>query len=40
MVKKSRSGSGMNIPHQISVSLETIFELKIFVLFDADQESF
>ncbi len=36
MGKKSRSGSGMNIPDQISESLETIFWLKILKFFDAD----
>jgi hypothetical protein len=35
MGKKSRSGSGMNIPNHISESLETIFfGLKILKLFD------
>jgi hypothetical protein len=37
-VKKSRSGSGMNIPDHISVSLETIFEVKIRKFFDADAD--
>ncbi len=32
--------SGMNIPDHISESLETIFELKIIKLFDADPEYF
>jgi hypothetical protein len=36
MGKKSRSGSGMNIPDHISESLETIFGLKILKFFDAD----
>ncbi len=33
---QSRSGSGMNIPDHISVSLETIFGFKILKLFDVD----
>jgi hypothetical protein len=36
MGKKSRFGSGMNIPDHISESLETIFGLKRLGLFDAD----
>jgi hypothetical protein len=36
--KKSRSGSGMNIPDHISESLETIFCLKILKLFDTDPD--
>jgi hypothetical protein len=32
MDKKSRSGSGMNIPGHISESLETNFGLKILIL--------
>jgi hypothetical protein len=37
MGKKSRSGSGMNIPDHISESLETIIlGLKILKLFDVD----
>jgi hypothetical protein len=39
MGKKSRSGSGMNIPEHISESLEAIFELKILKFFDADADS-
>jgi hypothetical protein len=35
MDKKSRSGSGMNIPDQ---SLETFFELQIIKFFDADPD--
>jgi hypothetical protein len=31
-----KSGSGMNNPDQISESLETIFWVKIFKVFDAD----
>jgi hypothetical protein len=38
-VKKSRSGSGMNIPDHISESLETIFWIKILKFFDADPDS-
>ncbi len=36
MGKKSRSGSGMNIPDRISESSETIFGLKMLKLFDSD----
>jgi hypothetical protein len=36
MGKKSGSGSGMNSPDHISLSLETIFEVKILKLFYAD----
>jgi hypothetical protein len=39
-VKKSRSGSGINIPDHISWSLEIIFWLKIIKFLDADPESF
>jgi hypothetical protein len=39
MGKKSRSGSGMNIPEHISESLETIFGIKILKFFDADADS-
>jgi hypothetical protein len=39
MGKKSRSGSGMNIPDHISESLETIFGVKILKFFDADADS-
>jgi hypothetical protein len=38
MGKKSRSGSGMNIFGHISVSLETIFWVKILKFFDADAD--
>jgi hypothetical protein len=38
MGKKSRSGSGMNIPDHISENLETFFGLKILKLFDADND--
>ncbi len=38
MGKKSRSGSGMNIPDHISESLETIFWLKILKFCDADPD--
>ncbi len=38
MGKKSRSGSGMNIPDHISESVESIFGLKIFKFFDADPD--
>jgi hypothetical protein len=38
MGKKSRSGSGMNIPDHISESLETIFGLKILKFFDGDPD--
>jgi hypothetical protein len=36
--KKSRSGSGMNIPDNISESLETNFSVKILKFFDADAD--
>jgi hypothetical protein len=36
MGKKSRSGSGMNIPDQIPESLETMFWIKALTFFDAD----
>jgi hypothetical protein len=39
MGKKSRSGSGMNIPDHISESLEIIFWVKILKFFDADPGS-
>ncbi len=39
MGKKSRSGSGMNIPEHISERLETIFGIKILKFFDADADS-
>jgi hypothetical protein len=38
MGKKSRSGSGMNIPGHISESLETNFKVKILKFFDADAD--
>ncbi len=38
MGKQSKSGSGMNIPHHISESLETIFWVKILQFFYADPE--
>jgi hypothetical protein len=38
MGKKSRSGSGMNIPDHNSESLETILGLKILKFFDADPD--
>jgi hypothetical protein len=38
MGKKSRFGSGMNIPDNISESLETIFWVKILQFFDADAD--
>jgi hypothetical protein len=38
MGKKSRSGSGMNIPHHISERLETIFQIKILNFFDGDPD--
>jgi hypothetical protein len=38
MGKKSRSGSGMNIPDHISESLETIFWLKILKFLNADPD--
>jgi hypothetical protein len=38
MGKKSRSGSGMNIPDHISHSLETIFWVKILKFFDANAD--
>jgi hypothetical protein len=37
-VKKSKPGSGMNIPDHISKSLETIFLIKILKFFDADPD--
>jgi hypothetical protein len=37
--KKSRSGSGINIPDHISESLETIFKVKILEFFDPDPGS-
>jgi hypothetical protein len=37
-VKKSRSGSRMNIPDHISESLETIFWVKMLKFFDADPD--
>jgi hypothetical protein len=39
MGKKSGSGSGMNKPIHISVSLETIFWLEILEFFNADPGS-
>jgi hypothetical protein len=36
MGKKPTSGSGMNIPDHISLSLETIFGLKILEFFDEE----
>ncbi len=39
MCKKSGSGSGMNNPDHISVSLETIFWVKILKFFDAGSGS-
>jgi hypothetical protein len=36
MGKQSKSRSGMNIPHHISESLETIFWVKILKFFDVD----
>jgi hypothetical protein len=36
MGKKSRSGSGMNIPDLISESLETTFWVKILKFFEGD----
>jgi hypothetical protein len=38
MGKKSRSGSGMNIPNHISEILDTIFWVKILKFFDADAD--
>jgi hypothetical protein len=38
MGKKSRSGSGINIPNHISESLETIFVSKIQKFFKADPD--
>jgi hypothetical protein len=38
MGKKSRSGSGMNIPDDTSNSLETIFGLKYLNNFDVDPD--
>jgi hypothetical protein len=40
MGTKSRSGSGMNIPDQISESLETIFGVNLLKFFVANPESF
>jgi hypothetical protein len=39
MGKKSGSGYGMNNPHHISESLETIFWVKTIKFFDADPGS-
>jgi hypothetical protein len=39
MVKKSRSGSRMNIPDHITESLETIFWVEILKFFAADPDS-
>jgi hypothetical protein len=39
MGKKSRSGSGMNIPDHISESSVTLFWVKILKFFDADPGS-
>jgi hypothetical protein len=39
MGKKSRSGSGMNIPNHISDSLKTIIWVKKLKFFDADPVS-
>jgi hypothetical protein len=39
MGKKSRSGSGMNIPDHISQRLETIFWVKILQFCDADSDA-
>jgi hypothetical protein len=39
MGKKSRTGSGINIPDHISESLETIFWVKKLKFFDADPGS-
>jgi hypothetical protein len=38
MGKKSKSGSGMNIPDHISECLETVFWPKILKFFDADPD--
>jgi hypothetical protein len=38
MGKKSRSGSGMNIPDHLSESLETIFWVKILKFVNADAD--
>ena len=38
MGKKSRSGSGMKIPDQLSESLEQSFGLKVHKLFDVDPD--
>jgi hypothetical protein len=38
MGKKSRSGSEMNIPNQISESLETMFWIKILNFLDLDPD--
>jgi hypothetical protein len=40
MDKKSRSGSGMNIPDHSSESLDTIFWVKKLKFFDAVNEKF
>jgi hypothetical protein len=39
MGKKSKSGSGMNIPDHFSERLETFFGIKILKFFDADPGS-
>jgi hypothetical protein len=39
MGKKSRSGSGMNIPDHVSESLDTIVWVKILKYFDTDPGS-
>jgi hypothetical protein len=38
MCKKTRSGSGKNIPDHISESLETIFWVRILEFFDVDAD--
>jgi hypothetical protein len=38
MVKKAKSGSGMNTPNHISESIETFFLIKILKFFDADPD--
>jgi hypothetical protein len=38
LVKKSRSGSGINILDHIYESIETIFWVKILKFFDADAD--
>jgi hypothetical protein len=38
MGKKSKSGSGINIPDHISESLETNFWIKILKFFDSDAD--